>query len=1048
MAFIRCCFTTAVLAFCMFITKAQTVYYPQGASQLLRSTAEDAAMLLQKAVRSSQFTIQPYNSIPSSGIILIYDSTITDNQACIVQSDGAGFIKFSASQDNGLCFGVYQYLQNLGFRFYQPGSIWEIIPVLHSAYKKTDSVYTNSFRYKTWVVSGGHNRWAMDNNTSFNWDTYFGDNGHNWALYQRRNGMAGAYRFAGHRGDIMTGNYLSSLQNNPCYVACFNNSRAANTQSVPDVNSQASMSLWATTIEQKYTQYRNNIFSNKALYVNQYRNFEYAYRYIGIEVPDGARWGNTKDNTGCQNTGYSTESDQQFTLADFTARRINAVYPGMRFQVYAYSTHADVPSPGISINDNIDVQLIPSVYQNLTSTNGLRKRWFERTNNISEYNYLNLSNWSGETPAFFLNDLKATVQIAKDKKSQGLVWEASPAKFASLPYLLAANNSLLNDKISIDSTLQEFCNNMFAAGGKTIYSLLQFWTDEKSMAGGISGKYRIPVYLQMVEDAERKTLHEPEVVKERLRELKAYIHYMVLYFDWAADPRPANAKMDKAAALCIYLAKTNRLQLVNSYYLIAVIASRYPAGSPFHVQYNNVNGSAYQNGNLPLITSAEIDTDFQSDVAAFGGVFRDHKFEAASFVKDKFDAGNIRPLKKINVQLKYTSGQDYYNRSEFMIQAPAAGSFTINYKPAFDMAGKGYINFTVESTERALDVINDFSLSRNSPAGSLVIPLPSAGSYKLTVTSRYQSAVDLEILTNKNIFYKSGAFFGKATEIYSGDLASLPGYFYIPAGISKLYFSMSNSYAAGSGFATEEKINNAFAFIDHNSKSLKARFVTPNDSSLFFIDIPAESKGRFCRITKKGNYDLVFANISNHLWYAEPKPAPCSNANFSISVINRNGNCITQLVAASNSGQLEWEVSDMGRTLRFSNQVVVELPDYSSPNAMVTLSNGVDCIVTKRIGDDADYLKARQACATGAPLPSKTSTPVLYPNPSSTGVFNCLQNGAVLTANEITVINTQGTRVGNFKNVKQFDISKVPAGLYLYKVMVNGEEFTGKLIKL
>ena len=189
MAFIRCCLTTAVLVLCMSCAQAQTVYYPQGSSQLLKSTAEDAAMLLQKAIRNSQFNVQPYSSLPSSGIIFIYDQTITDNQACRVESDGAGFIRLSASQDNGLCYGIYQYLYTLGFRFYQPGTIWETIPSLGSAFKKTDSIFTNSYKYKTWFISGGQNYWAMDNSTTYSWDNYRGNNGHSWALYQRRNGM-------------------------------------------------------------------------------------------------------------------------------------------------------------------------------------------------------------------------------------------------------------------------------------------------------------------------------------------------------------------------------------------------------------------------------------------------------------------------------------------------------------------------------------------------------------------------------------------------------------------------------------------------------------------------------------------------------------------------------------------------------------------------------------------------------------------------------------------------------------------------------------------
>ena len=256
MAFIRTCFVMALCVIGMLCTNAQTVSYPLLSSQLLKSTADDAAMLLQKAIPGSHFTTQSYSNMPLTGVIFIYDSTITDNQACKVESNGINYIKFSASQDNGLCFGIYQYLQNLGFRFYQPGSIWEMIPSLSSAFKKTDTLYSSNFKYNSWFISGGHNTWAMDKDARYGWDTYFGENGHNWALYQRRNGMTGAYRFAGHRDDIMTGAYLSALQSNPCYVANYNNSRVANSQSVPDVNNSEAMKLWANAIGQSYLHYK------------------------------------------------------------------------------------------------------------------------------------------------------------------------------------------------------------------------------------------------------------------------------------------------------------------------------------------------------------------------------------------------------------------------------------------------------------------------------------------------------------------------------------------------------------------------------------------------------------------------------------------------------------------------------------------------------------------------------------------------------------------------------------------------------------------------
>ena len=537
MAFIRIGLLTIFMAIAVDTACAQTIYYPAQSSQLLKATAADMALLLNKSMHSTSLNSSPYTIMPTTGIILSYDSTITGNQSCRVESDGSSYIRFKAPQDNGLVYGIYQYLHQSGFRFYQPGTIWEIIPSLTSAYSKIDTIYNSKWAYKSWFISGGCNRWAMDNNNDYGWDTYYGENGHNWALYQRRNGMTGNYRFAGHRGDIMSGSYLSTIQNNPCYVACFNGSRLAGGSSVPDIHSNPAMQLWSNAIDQQYTTFRNAIFSNPTLYVNYYRNFNYNFGNIGIEVPDGAQWGNSTDNGTCGNATYPKASDQHFTLANFTAQRLTQSFPGKQFQLYAYSSHADVPSSGISINDNIDVQVIPTAFQNESSPKGLMNRWYNKKKSVSEYHYLNIPQWGGETPMFYLEDLNAALNRAIEKNSQGIVWEASPAKFASLPFLMAANEKLIA-KTELDVTLRNFSNDMFGAAANTVYRLLKLWSDDKTISAGNfinDNQYKIPLYLQLLADADKATQNESAVIKERISELKVYMHYMVLYYDWLND---------------------------------------------------------------------------------------------------------------------------------------------------------------------------------------------------------------------------------------------------------------------------------------------------------------------------------------------------------------------------------------------------------------------------------------------------------------------------------------------------------------------------------
>ncbi len=1047
MAFIRRYLLTAAVCLLAYVnTKGQTVYYPAAQSQLLRSTAEDMAMLLQKAIAGSHIAVQQYGSdVPETGIVLVYDNTVTANQTCKVKSNGSSFISFAAGQDNGLCYGIYEYLYQLGFRFYQPGSIWEIIPVLSSPYRNIDTAYTCRFKYKNWFISGGCNTWAMDRNGEYYWDTYYGELGHQYALYQRRNNMVGAYRFSGHRDDVLTPAYLSTLQSNPCYVAPYNGSRTATRQSVPDINNIAAMQLWADGIESKYSSFRNTIFGNTSLYSNYVKNFEYNYGNIGIEVPDGAKWANSETND-CGNKTFPKESDQHFLLSNFTAAKINSTLPGKRFQLYAYDTHADIPSSKISINQNIDVQVVPTAFQFETSAKGLLKRWYGRWNNISEYHYLNIAQWSGETPSFYLNDLEQTIQRLKENNSQGIIWEASASKFASLPFLSAANTSLKNDA-DIDSKLQEFCA-LFGGASATIYSLLHSWSNDKIVTtynGLQDNKYKLPYYIQFVKQADTETLNDPSIVKQRVSELKAFMHYMVLYYDWIFDQRPASQKAEKAEALCMFLAKISRLQLVNSSVLINNVVSQFSSAENIYQRFNIVDGTVYNNGLLPLITAAEIETLFNEDIISQTQFIRSYSFAGAAEIKAEFDRNKLLPPDKIDIQLGYTNGKDYTARSEFYVLADKPGNFTVKYSPKFDIPGKGLINITVEDVNKNLEVIKDYSVYKNSGPGIIQIDIQQAGTYKLSITSKYKSSTAITITTNGNYFYKNGPFFGSSIENYRGDLLSLPGWFYVPTGIDKVFFSVNNANPGGSGFVSPAEISNAFVFKDEFENRVEPQIISSSDSGLYYLQLPEGHRGIFWHVFKMEQARLCFANISNIEWFARKKP--CTENDFIASIKEGASACITQLKAVNNTASLSWEIFDAQQWHQYNNKETVELPAGTSPNAIVSLKTGNTCVVTKRLGDDTQYLQQKSSCGLSATPASSDTKVVVYPNPS-TGIFRCMLNGEPVIAQEVVVHNVSGARMAIFTNTQQFNISSLPAGMYFYTLVVDKVIYKGKLVKM
>ncbi len=874
-----------LLLFLFFTTRlaGQTVYYPNGASDLLISTAQDAAVLFTK-ISNKNILVQSYSSLPQAGIIFIYDSSVTQDGACKIESDGKTFIKFSASQDNGLCFGIYTYLNELGFRFYLPGTIWEKIPQINSVFKEINKTVSGKYLYNGWNVSGGHNRWAMDNNDAYGWDVLFGNNGHAWAKYQRRNNMLGAYRFTGHRGDIMNEEYLSFLRNNPCYVANNNGSRVAGNSSVPDINNSSAKKYWAEAIQSQFSKNKNSITGNIELYANQFRNFNYYNKNIGIEVPDGARWGNTTDNF-CSPGQYPNESDQQFLLASFTAGKLSENFADKRFQCYAYSAHANIPSPSIGINKNIDVQVVASAFQFESSTKGLLSRWYKKHPNISEYNYVNIPQWTGETPLFSLNEYKNTLTRVKENNAQGLVTEASPAKFASLPFLFAGNRFLQNN-IDVESSLDEFVSSMFPLDVAVhIKQLLQYWGDENVFSTGnfvSDNKNKIPLYLQQLDKAIKAFKKNDALVSARLHELKAYLHYIVLYFDFVSDPSSYQNKSYKAAALCLYLAQINRLQLVNSYFLILDIVNKYPVTHFINKEYNVATGTAYNNGSLALVTDKEIDENYNADMAKYANNISGYLFTNADEIIAKMRNGGLKPLDSINVNIRYTNGFDDPNRSEFYFSASSAGTVLIKYIPQFINSQKGFMNISVEDDNKPLFIIADETITATNNTGSIQIKVPYAGIFKLSFVSKYKTAAKITIITNGKTFFKKGAFYGDKVEDYSKDWNSLPKYFYVPGEIEKIYFSVNNSCYTGNCL-NASGIKNAFAIKDGEGKDAIAQL---NDDN-FLYSIPTKNKSEFWQVTKMREYNLCFANISNIEIFAEKlqaEPAALPQVNSSVEV--------------------------------------------------------------------------------------------------------------------------------------------------------------------
>jgi hypothetical protein len=1020
---------------------AQQVYYPADASTLLQSVAADFASLLQQSTGKSVAAIPYTTAMPDSGFVLQYlSNNPTAFQQCSTKARQPNLIVFAAAGDNNLHFGVYQYLQQLGFMFYLPGKNWEKIPLLHSPFLPVDTVYSSAWQYKSWFISGGYNTWAMDSNRSYYWDTYFGNNGHSWAQYQRRNSMTGHRRFAGHRDDVMAASFLQTLQQQPCFVAPYNQSRVATGFSVPDVSNRLAMEAWAAAIGGLQQQFKQTVFQNPVLYANHFRNYQYNRQHIGLEVPDGARWANSIAAAGCTNAAPLPAADQHFTLANHSARQLSVAFPEARFQLYAYDSHADVPLAALPISQRIDVQVVAGVYQNITSPAALLKRWYKRHPAVSEYHYLNLAQWSGETAAFNLQEMLQTLQRIKANNSQGIIWEAGAGKFTCLPFLYAANTQLQTGAPVLQS-LQKFCNDMFGKAAPNVLQLLQAWGNETTTTtanGAQDNRYKLGYYFQLLNAALVAAQQEDALVKSRLGELKAMLHYCRLYYQWAFSEQPVTMRQNDAAALCRFLAQTNNLQLVNSYAIINSIVNRFAASSNFFMLYNTANGQAYE-GLAPL-TQQQIDALYAADNASIDAM--DYSFTplpqiAAQLQQD----AQLAPQPAIQYLMNYTQAKDYASQSVVHFVAQQAGRVEIVLKNTYHDAAKGYINIAIETTDGQL-VIADTNLPGGQVDTKLHLQVPVAGYYCITISSKYKVASQVGISSANMMFFRKGPFLGNTIENYRSHIASLPGYFYVPQNVRRVYFSINNSNPGGKGFASVTAINKAFQFKDALGNAVSAQLANVVDSALFYLEVPASQQGKFWQASNMEQYRLCFANISNYQWYAQQKNCPAAQFDIQVNATDCSITAIAKNQVLSNS----WQVLSAGILQQYNNQKSIALPSGTPPNTVIILVTAEGCSYSTQLRNHPQFVTAIQVCNAAASAGSQPLMVSLYPNPGA-GIFHIRLSGQVAVVEKVQLFCTDGRLAAQFNSCSTFNISTLPAGNYYYRLFINGQLYKGQLQK-
>ncbi|MFZ4058536.1 MAG: hypothetical protein ACOYKE_10380, partial [Ferruginibacter sp.] len=177
--------------------------------------AEDMAQLLSEACNTTIKTAA-YQNQSGNGIYLLLDDALklTGNESSIINSDGKTQLTIKARFVTGLSYGVYTYLDQLGFRFYLPGKQWNYIPAIKSPittpFKNT--VFKPSFKLRMFTPSGAMPRVkGLDENGRLQKE---------WHEWYRRNRMGADYlTLGGHIGEMFNAAHQADIEKDPKILA-------------------------------------------------------------------------------------------------------------------------------------------------------------------------------------------------------------------------------------------------------------------------------------------------------------------------------------------------------------------------------------------------------------------------------------------------------------------------------------------------------------------------------------------------------------------------------------------------------------------------------------------------------------------------------------------------------------------------------------------------------------------------------------------------------------------------------------------------------------
>ncbi|MBD0353269.1 MAG: DUF4838 domain-containing protein, partial [Flavisolibacter sp.] len=330
-------------------------------------------------------------------------------------------------------------------------------------------------------------------------------------------------------------------------------------------------------------------------------NASFSNQKIPLTVDPADGYGDCECDA-CKKMG--TYSERSFFLANETAKELAKISPRIYANIYAYNTHAAPPS--FSLASNLIVQIIPYAFQSIASPTEMISAWRKRHNNLLIYDYYGLPDWHYDLPLTGGWSPDGLVNKLKYWKSQGLkgFMLESSYSIASVGLGLYLSGRLGWD-INTDPAIvyEQFYKDMFGTAAPEMKTYYQ------KIAGDFRGNADIPFLLNSLERAHASVASDQ--IKGRIEKLQAYLHYVLLYYQWQSAP--ADKKEQAWEDVTAYTWKVYPFAIIHSTRIAELLNSKLPPSSHLLQSWNVYEPVGSKLQKISFIRSKEITESFKQN---------------------------------------------------------------------------------------------------------------------------------------------------------------------------------------------------------------------------------------------------------------------------------------------------------------------------------------------------------------------------------------------------------------------------------------------------